>query len=124
MPQIFPFISDYKLSLTRILILWLPKLIFLSPLNKPTGGIFWEIPITFGEINIGSMSFLAAFFMIGLQIQKSERFLQKLQRKRFWLSSLVVFSLVPIGLLGWGNVKDEPFVFARALEMWIANILS
>ncbi len=124
MPQIFPFISDYKLSFTRILILWLPKLIFLSPLYKPSGGIFWEIPITFGEINIGSMSFLAAFFMIGLQIQKSERFLQKLQRKRFWLSSLVVFSLVPIGLLGWGNVKDEPFVFARALEMWIANILS
>jgi hypothetical protein len=66
MPQIFPFISDFKLSLTRILILWLPKLIFLSPLNKPTGGIFWEILITFGEINIGSMSFLAAFFMIGL----------------------------------------------------------
>ena len=34
------------------------------------------------------------------------------------------FSLVPIGLLGWGNIKNEPFVFARALEMWIANILS
>jgi hypothetical protein len=124
MPQIFSFISDYKLSFTRVLILWLPILILLSPLNKPTGGIFGEIPITFGEINIGSMLFLAAFFMIGLQIQKSEQFLQKLQRKRFWLPSLVVFSLVPIGLLGWGGVKDEPFVFADALEMWIANILS
>ena len=124
MPQIFSFISDYKLSFTRVLILWLPILILLSPLNKPTGGIFGEIPITFGEINIGSMLFLAAFFLIGLQIQKSEQFLQKLQRKRFWLPSLVVFSLVPIGLLGWGGVKDEPFVFADALEMWIANILS
>jgi hypothetical protein len=30
--------------------LWLPILILLSPLNKPTGGIFGDIPTTFGEV--------------------------------------------------------------------------
>jgi glucan biosynthesis protein C len=123
-PQIFSFIADYKLSFTRVLILWLPILILLSPLNKPTGGIFGEIPTTFGEVNLGSMLFMITFFMIGLQIQNSMQFLEQLQQKRFWLPSLVIFSLIPIGLLGWGGVKDEPFVFSGALEMWIANSLS
>ena len=123
-PFIYTVTIDYKLSLTRVLILWLPILILLSPLNKPTGGIFGEIPIAFGEINLGSMLFMASFFTIGLQIQKSARFLEKLQQKRFWLPSLIVFSLIPIGLLGWGGVKDEPFAFSGLLELWIVNSLS
>ena len=123
-PFIYTVTTDYKLSLTRVLILWLPILILLSPLNKPTGGIFGEIPTAFGEINLGSMLFMASFFTIGLQIQKSARFLEKLQQKRFWLPSLIVFSLVPIGLLGWGGVKDEPFAFSGLLELWIVNSLS
>ena len=123
-PFIYTVTTDYKLSLTRVLILWLPILILLSPLNKPTGGIFGEIPTAFGEINLGSMLFMASFFMIGLQIQKSARFLEKLQQKRFWLPSLIVFSLIPIGLLGWGGVKDEPFAFSGLLELWIVNSLS
>ena len=123
-PFIYTVTTDYKLSLTRVLILWLPILILLSPLNKPTGGIFGEIPTEFGEINLGSMLFMASFFTIGLQIQKSARFLEKLQQKRFWLPSLIVFSLIPIGLLGWGGVKDEPFAFSGLLELWIVNSLS
>ena len=123
-PFIYTVTTDYKLSLTRVLILWLPILILLSPLNKPTGGIFGEIPTAFGEINLGSMLFMASFFTIGLQIQKSARFLEKLQQKRFWLPSLIVFSLIPIGLLGWGGVKDEPFAFSGLLELWIVNSLS
>jgi hypothetical protein len=123
-PLIYSLIVDYKLSLSRVLILWLPILILLSPLNKPTGGIFGEIPTTFGEVKLGSMLFMASFFMIGLQIQKRVQFLEQLQQKRFWLPSLIVFSLIPIGLLGWGGVKDEPFVFSGALEMWIVNSLS
>jgi hypothetical protein len=123
-PRIFIYISDFKLSSARVLILWLPILILLSPLNKPTGGIFGEIPTTFGEVELGSMLFMASFFLMGLQIQKSARFLEQLQQKRFWLPSLIIFSLIPIGLMGWGGLKDEPFVFSSALEMWIANSLS
>tara|TARA_X000000368_G_scaffold410215_1_gene393348 strand:- start:2026 stop:3177 length:1152 start_codon:yes stop_codon:yes gene_type:complete len=123
-PKIFSFIADYKLNLSRVLILWLPIIILLSPLNKPTGGIFGEIPTTFGEVNIGSMLFMASFFMIGIQIHKSSQFLEYLQRMRFWLPSLIVFSLTPIGLLGWGGLKDEPFVFSGPFEMWIVNGLA
>ena len=123
-PRIFIYISDFKLSSARVLILWLPILILLSPLNKPTGGIFGEIPTTFGEVELGSMLFMASFFLMGLQIQKSARFLEQLQQKRFWLPSLTIFSLIPIGLMGWGGLKDEPFVFSSAIEMWIANSLS
>ena len=123
-PRIFTFISDFKLSSARVLLLWLPILILLSPLNKPTGGIFGEIPTTFGEVELGSMLFMASFFLMGLQIQKSARFLEQLQQKRFWVPSLIIFSLIPIGLMGWGGLKDEPFVFSSVLEMWIANSLS
>ena len=123
-PKVFKFITDYELSFSRILVLWLSILILLSPLNKPTGGIFGDIPTTFGEVKLGSMLFMAAFFLIGLQIQKSARFLEQLQQKRFWLPILIIVSLVPIGLLGWGGMKDEPFVFSSLLEMWIANGLS
>ena len=120
-PKIFTFITDYKLSLNRILILWLPILILVSPLNKPIGGIFGAIPTTFGEVNVGSMIFMASFFIIGIQIQKSSQLLEYLQRMRFWLPSLIVSSLVPVGLLGWGGFKDEPFAFSGLLEMWIVN---
>ena len=123
-PKAFKFITDYKLSFSRIFVLWLPILILLSPLNKPTGGIFGDIPTTFGEVKLGSMLFMASFFLIGLQIQKSARFLEQLQQKRFWLPSLIIFSLIPIGLMGWGGLKDEPFVFSSVLEMWISNSLS
>ena len=121
---IYSFILGFELNLSRVLMLWLPILILLSPLNKPTGGIFGEIPTTFGEINLGSMLFMASFFTIGLQIQKSGQFLEQLQQKRFWLPSLTIFSLIPIGLLVWGGVKDEPFAFSSSLELWIINSLS
>jgi glucan biosynthesis protein C len=123
-PKALNFITDFELSFFRIFALWLPILILLSPLNKPTGGIFGDIPITFGEVKLGSMLFMASFFLIGMQIQKSARFLEQLQQKRFWLPSLIIVSLVPIGLLGWGGMKDEPFVFSNVFEMWIANGLS
>ena len=123
-PRIFTFISDYELSFSRIFVLWLPILILLSPLNKPTGGIFGDSPTTFGEVKLGSMLFMASFFLIGLQIQKSARFLEQLQQKRFWLPILIIVSLMPIGLLGWGGMKDDPFVFSSIFEMWIANGLS
>ena len=70
------------------------------------------------------MLFMASFFMIGMQAYKSSQFLENLQRIRFWLPSLIVFSLIPIGLLAWGGVKDEPFVFSGLLELWIVNSLS
>ena len=123
-PKAFNFITDYELSFSRILVLWLPILILLSPFNKPTGGIFGDNPTTFGEVKLGSILFMASFFLIGMQIQKSARFLEQLQQKRFWLPSLIIVSLVPIGLLGWGGMKDEPFVFSSVVEMWIANGLS
>ena len=123
-PLIFSLVIDFELSLSRVLCLWMPILILLSPLNKPIGGIFGEIPITFGEINLGSMLFMASFFIIGMQAHKSSQFLENLQRTRFWLPSLIVSSLIPIGLLAWGGVKDEPFVFAGSLELWIVNSLS
>ena len=123
-PLIFSLVIDFELSLSRVLCLWMPILILLSPLNKPIGGIFGEIPITFGEINLGSMLFMASFFIIGMQAHKSSQFLENLQRTRFWLPSLIIFSLIPIGLLAWGGVKDEPFAFSGSLELWIVNSLS
>ena len=123
-PMVFKFITDYELSFFRIFVFWLPILILLSPLNKPTGGIFGDIPTTFGQVKLGSMLFMASFFLIGIQIQKSVRFLEQLQQKRFWMPSLMIVSLIPIALLGWGGMKDEPFVFSSVFEMWIANGLS
>jgi glucan biosynthesis protein C len=82
-PKAFKFITDYELSFSRILVLWLPILILLSPMNKPTGGIFGDIPTTFGEVKLGSILFVASFFLIGMQIQKSSRFLEQLQQKLF-----------------------------------------
>jgi len=123
-PSFYSFIFDFELSLSRVLMLWLPILILLSPLNKPTGGIFGEIPITFGEIHLGSMLFMASFFMIGMQAYKSSQFLENLQRTKFWLPNLIVFSLIPMVLLAWGGVKDEPFDFSGLLELWIVNSLS
>ena len=123
-PVIYSFILGFELSLTRVLLLWMPILILLSPLNKPTGGIIGNDPVTFGEVNLGSMLFMASFFMIGMQAYKSSKFLENLQRTRFWLPSLTIFSLIPIGLLVWGGVKDEPFAFSGLLELWIVNSLS
>ena len=123
-PIIYSLIIGFELSLSRVLFLWMPILILLSPLNKPTGGIFGEIPITFGEIHLGSMLFMASFFMIGMQAYKSSQFLENLQQTKFWLPNLIVFSLIPIGLLAWGGVKDEPFDFSGLLELWIVNSLS
>ena len=123
-PVIHSFILGFELSVSRVLMVWLPILILLSPLNKPTGGIIGNDPITFGEVNLGSMLFMASFFMIGMQAYKSSKFLENLQRTGFWLPSLIVFSLIPIGLLVWGGVKDEPFAFSGLLELWIVNSLS
>jgi hypothetical protein len=123
-PFIYSLILGFELSLSRVLMVWLPILILLSPLNKPTGGILGNDPVIFGEINLGSMLFMASFFMIGMQAYKSSQFLENLQRIRFWLPSLIVFSLIPIGLLAWGGVKDEPYVFSGLLELWIVNSLS
>jgi hypothetical protein len=123
-PVIYSFILGFELSLSRVLMVWLPILILLSPLNKPTGGIIGNDPITFGEVNLGSMLFMASFFMIGMQAYKSSKFLENLQRTRFWLPSLTIYSLIPIGLLVWGGVKDEPFAFSGLLELWIVNSLS
>ena len=123
-PFIYSLILGFELSLSRVLMVWLPILILLSLLNKPTGGILGNDPVIFGEINLGSMLFMASFFMIGMQAYKSSQFLENLQRIRFWLPSLIVFSLIPIGLLAWGGVKDEPFVFSGLLELWIVNSLS
>ena len=123
-PVIYSFILGFELSLSRVLMVWLPILILLSPLNKPTGGIIGNDPVTFGEVNLGSMLFMASFFMIGMQAYKSSKFLENLQRTRFWLPSLTIFSLIPIGLLVWGGVKDEPFAFSGLLELWIVNSLS
>ena len=123
-PFIYSFILGFELSLSRALVLWMPILILLSPLNKPTGGIIGNDPITFGEINLGSMLFMASFFMIGMQAYKSSKFLENLQHTRFWLPSLTIFSLIPIGLLIWGGVKDEPFAFSGLMELWIVNSLS
>jgi hypothetical protein len=123
-PFIYSFILGFELSLSRVLMVWLPILILLSPLNKPTGGIIGNDLITFGEVNLGSMLFMASFFMIGMQAYKSSQFLENLQRTRFWLPGLIVFSLIPIGLLVWGGIKDEPFAFSGLLELWIINSLS
>ena len=123
-PVIYSFILGFELSVSRVLMVWLPILILLSPLNKPTGGIIGNDPITFGEVNLGSMLFMASFFMIGMQAYKSSKFLENLQRTKFWLPSLIVFSIIPIGLLAWGGVKDEPFAFSGLLELWIVNSLS
>ena len=123
-PFIYSFILGFELSLSRVLMVWLPILILLSPLNKPTGGILGNDPVIFGEINLGSMLFMASFFMIGMQAYKSSQFLENLQRTRFWLPGLIVFSLIPIGLLVWGGIKDEPFAFSGLLELWIINSLS
>lgn len=46
-----------------------------------------------------------------------------LWRSKAWFIAVYGFVFM-ISLLGWGGVKDEPFVFSGAQEMWIVNSLS
>ena len=71
-----------KLTFSKLLLLWLPLLILLAPHYKPTGGIFAEIPTQFGDIHAGSLLFLSIFFIMGMQLMNSQKFLSTLQLRK------------------------------------------
>jgi len=70
------------------------------------------------------MIFMAAFFLIGMQLFNNQLLLQRLQAVRFWLTAVIICSVLPIGLMAWGIMKDPQFVFSGRLEMWMVNSLS
>lgn len=113
-----------RLNFSKLLFLWLPLLILLAPRYKPTGGIFAEIPTQFGEIHAGSLLFLSIFFIMGMQLMNGDKFLSILQRRKFIIPVLILFSFVPIALIGWGIMKDEAFSFDSNVEMWVVNGLA
>ena len=61
-PRTFELITNFKLNFLTISFIWLPLITLSAPWARPLGGIFSEIPTTFGELKIGSMIFMAAFF--------------------------------------------------------------
>ena len=113
-----------KLTFSKLLLLWLPLLILLAPHYKPTGGIFAEIPTQFGDIHAGSLLFLSIFFIMGMQLMNSQEFLSTLQLRKFIIPILILFSFVPIALIGWGIMKDHAFSFDSSAEMWVVNGLA
>lgn len=123
-PKVFALITGIKINFAIILCIWLPILIVLSPMARPTGGIFSEIPLTFGELKLGSMLFMLAFFVIGMQLFNSQAFIQSIQRTFFLALSIGLFSIVPVALMAWGIMKDDPFAFSSQLELWIVNSFS
>lgn len=120
----FELITNFKLNFLTISFIWLPLITLSAPWARPLGGIFSEIPTTFGELKIGSMIFMAAFFLIGMQLFNNQLLLQRLQAVRFWLTAVIICSVLPIGLMAWGIMKDPQFVFSGRLEMWMVNSLS
>lgn len=113
-----------NLNFSKLLLLWLPMLILLAPHYKPTGGIFAEIPTQFGDVHAGSLLFLSIFFIMGMQLMNSQKFLSTLQLRKFIIPVLLLFSFVPIALIGWGIMKDEVFSFDSSAEMWVVNGLA
>ena len=123
-PRTFELITNFKLNFLTISFIWLPLITLSAPWARPLGGIFSEIPTTFGELKIGSMIFMAAFFLIGMQLFNNQLLLQRLQPVRFWLTAVIICSVLPIGMMAWGIMKDPQFVFSGRLEMWMVNSLS
>lgn len=123
-PRTFELITNFKLNFLTISFIWLPLITLSAPWARPVGGIFSEIPTTFGELKIGSMIFMAAFFLIGMQLFNNQLLLQRLQAVRFWLTAVIICSVLPIGMMAWGIMKDPQFVFSGRLEMWMVNSLS
>ena len=123
-PRTFELITNFKLNFLTISFIWLPLITLSAPWARPVGGIFSEIPTTIGELKIGSMIFMAAFFLIGMQLFNNQLLLQRLQAVRFWLTAVIICSVLPIGMMAWGIMKDPQFVFSGRLEMWMVNSLS
>jgi len=123
-PRIFELMVNLKLNFLTLSFFWLPIITLFAPWAKPIGGVFSEVPTTFGELKVGSMLFMLAFFIIGMQLFNNQTILQRLQAKSFWITAIICCSFVPIGLMGWGIMKDSPFVFSSTPEMWVVNALS
>jgi len=123
-PRIFELMVNLKLNFLTLSFFWLPIITLFAPWAKPIGGVFSEVPTTFGELKVGSMLFMLAFFIIGMQLFNNQTILHRLQAKSFWITAIICCSFVPIGLMAWGIMKDSPFVFPSTLEMWVVNALS
>lgn len=123
-PRIFELMVNLKLNFLTLSFFWLPIITLFAPWAKPIGGVFSEVPTTFGELKVGSMLFMLAFFIIGMQLFNHQTILQRLQVKRFWITAIICCSCIPIGLMAWGIMKDSPFVFSSTPEMWVVNALS
>lgn len=117
------YMKPIKLRFISLLLVWFPILVFLAPAYKPVGGIFSQIPTNFGDMKFGSLLFLASFFIMGVQVFHSREFQEHVKQKRFHIPSLVVFSLFPIAVMGWGVMKDEPFTFESSVEMWMVHAI-
>jgi hypothetical protein len=123
-PAIFELMVNFKLNFLTLSFFWLPIITLFAPWARPVGGVFAEIPTIFGELKVGSMLFMLAFFIIGMQLFNNQAILQRLQTKSFWITAVICSSFVPIGLMAWGIMKDSPFVFSSTLEMWVVNALA
>jgi glucan biosynthesis protein C len=121
---IFELMVNFKLNFWTLSFFWLPIITLFAPWAKPVGGVFSEIPTTFGELKVGSMLFMLAFFIIGMQLFNNQAILQRLKTKSFWITAIICSSFVPIGLMAWGIMKDTPFVFSSTAEMWVVNALA
>ena len=91
--------------------------------GKPTGAIFSDVPSNLGELKIGSFLFLSAFFVIGVQLHQNRSLIDGFKSKWFYLPSFVVCSIIPVGVMGWGVMKDEPFTFVSPTEMWLTHLI-
>ena len=123
-PRIFELMVNLKLNFLTLSFFWLPIITLFAPWARPVGGVLSEVPTTFGELKVGSMLFMLAFFIIGMQLFNNQTILQRLQAKSFWITAIICCSFVPIGLMAWGIMKDSPFVFSSNTEMWVVNALS
>ena len=61
---------------------------------------------------------------MGMQLMNSQKFSSTLQLRKFIIPVFILFSFVPIALIGWGIMKDEAFSFDSSAEMWVVNGLA
>ena len=121
--SVISYVEGFRCRRVSLLIFWLPLLWLLSTHHKPTGAIFSDVPSNLGELKIGSFLFLSAFFVIGVQLHQNRSLIDGFKSKWFYLPSFVVCSIIPVGVMGWGVMKDEPFTFVSPTEMWLTHLI-
>ena len=97
--QVFELMANFTLNFLTLSFIWLSIITFCAPWARPVGGFFVEIPITFGELKVGSMQFMLVYLIIGIRLFNNQVLLQRLQTKSLWLTAIIWRRFLLISLM-------------------------